>query len=552
MSRPRPIRRLLFAFALAVALAGCDDAAFVEPDPEPPAPGCAGACPLDLECARGACVGERGPDWPVALRILPQADDPLAAAEVRAFEAADPVTALPALPLSTRTPLVGRAVVPGPDGPVAIRVRATARALYGIETQALTIAGETVDERDGPRFVLQVAPFWPTEAGTRRGAVYALTLRPEEAERYPPWVVDDVRVDPAGGVVTVELPAADRLPAVEGEVLVSADNPTPIAGLRVFAVDDEGRRVSTETYTDASGRFTLRFWPAEAPRALTLRVRRAGDVGPVPDIDRPIEAPADADAERPFARVYLGELPSAVTITGHVDDGRAPLGGVVLRLRGEIGEGVFTVDAGPTDAEGAFTVTLYPGRYRVDLEPPADASARLARLEAALDAGSAPRWTLAPGTTIRGAVIDPAGDPLPRARIEVRLLSARYADPALAVPGETPPARIRQTETDDAGRFAMQLDPGEHAVRVVPPAESGLPSSEHDLSVPTLGIDLPPVELAVPPAAALAFELRGPDNAPAADVVVEAWRTDRQPPVRIGEATSAPDGSGVLRLPVGP
>lgn len=529
---------------LALTLAGCDDGlAPAAADSGPPV-GCADACPGDLECRHGACVGEGGPPWPISLRLRPRADDPLAAVEVRSFDIDAPVTLLPDLPMSDRTPLVGRALLPGPDGARPVAVRATARALQGIEEQPLSAVGEALDQADGPRFVLQLAPFWPTAEGTRRGTVYRLTLRPEDAESYPPWDVDDVRVGLGGTQVDVELPASDTLTEVRGTVSISPDNPFPIAGLRVFAVDDGGRRVSTETYTDAEGAFALRFWTV-GPQAVTLRVRRAGDVGPLPDLDRPLALPIEAPL-----RITFGALASTFGLTGQiVDENGQAVAGVKVRMQGAIGEGLFTVDAGPTDADGRFTATMYPGRYRVDLEPPADTSARLVRLETVIEEGSAPRWTLPSGATIRGTVFDPADDALAHARIEVRLTAARYADPDLEVPGEVPPARIRQTETDRNGQFAIQVDPGEHIVRLIPPAESGLPPSDHPLTVP-IGGGLAPVELRSPAAAAVVFRLRDDEGSPATDVVVEAWRTDLDPPVRIGETLTGADGGGVLRLPV--
>ncbi len=543
-----PALLLTLMLPALAGVVGCDDGGlYPEQDAAPPVVGCQDACPAALMCRHGACVGADGPRWPIALRMRPRTDDPLAAVEVQHFEVDGPVTLLPDLPVSARTPLVGRALLPlgeGGEGGVPLRVRATARAEQGISEQPLSAVGEILDRADGPRFVLQLAPFWPTVEGTRRATVYRLTVRPEEAERYPPWQVDDVRLALGGSQIDVELPAGDGLRTVEGTVSISPDNPIPIAGLRVFAVDAEGRRISTETTTNPEGAFTLRFWP-NGPDAVTLRVRRAGEVGPLPDLDRPLVLPADGPL-----RVYFGELASTFDLAGQiVDETGAPVAGVAVRLEGAVGEGRYSIDAGPTDVDGLFTATLYPGRYRVDLEPPAGVGARLVRLEAVLDADSAPRWIVPPGTTVRGTLLDPGGAPLAHARVEVRLVSARYADPTLIVPGEVPPARMRQTETDRNGQFAIQLDPGEHVARVIPAANSGLPESDHPLTVP-LGGGLAPIEFQVPPAAVIVFGLYDPDGAPAEDVVVEAWRTDTEPPVRVGETLSGPDGTGSLRLPV--
>lgn len=542
-SGPAPRRMASPLLALAL-LVGCDDSALAPaPDAAPP-PGCVGFCPADLVCRHGACVGEGAPAWPIALRLRPRADDPLAAVEVRSFDAEGPITELRDLQMPVRTQLVGRAVLAGPAGAAPLRVRATARAQQGIEEQPLSATGELVERADGPRFVMQLAPFWPTVEGERRVAVYRITLRPEDADRYPPWEVDDVRIGLGGSQIDFEQPAGDGLRTVEGSVALSPDNPTPIAGLRVFAVDDGGRRISTETYTDAEGAFELRFWP-DGPADVRLRVRRAGDVGPLPDLERALTLPLDAPL-----RVYFGDLASTFDLSGEiVDDNGDPVAGVAVRLDGAVGEGRYSIDAGPTDVDGHFAATVYPGRYRVDLEPPPDTGSRLVRLETMLDADSAPRWTVPPGTTLRGTLRDPGGLPLAHARIEIRLVSARYADPALMVAGEVPPARIRQTETDRDGQFAIQLDPGEHIARVIPPADSGLPESDHPVTVP-VGGGLTPIGLQVPPAAALVFNLLDAEGGPAEDVVVEAWRTDLDPPVRVGETLTGGDGAGTLRLPV--
>lgn len=537
---------LLWALAL---LAGCNEIALEGPDAASPI-GCVAVCPAGLGCELGVCVGEVPPSYPVALRLQPRGAEPLAVAEMRAILLDRPVTALPPLALAALTPLSGRASVASADGLRAIRVRASAQALFSIDTDPPVYTGEIVDAADGPSFVLPLTPFWPTEIGGRRAVIYAVTLRPEESDRYPPWRAEEVRIPEDGARVEFELPAADRLPAIEGEVLISAENPNPIEGLRVFAVDATGRRVSTETTTDATGRFVLRFWPTEREQPVVLRVRRAVEAGQLPEVDVAITAPASAEAARPFARIYLGPLPSTTVITGRVDDGVTPIGGVAVRFRGEIGAGIYQLDAGPTDAAGLFTATLYPGRYRVDLEPPADAPWRLARFRVEVEPDEVLSWVLQPPAPTRGVVRDTAGVPLARARVEARLLAAQFADPTLSDPGEAPPARTRETETDIDGRFTLLLDPGEHRLHVVPPAESGLPTSVHPLAVPALLGELPPVDITVPAAAALAFELRGPTGEPASGVVVEAWRTDTVPALRLGEATSDADGAGVLRLPL--
>lgn len=552
MTRPdlaRVAARMLVLALVAVAALGCDDGLDGQEDP-PPASGCDDVCPAELICMHGACVGALAPEWPVALRILPRSDDPLAPAEMRSIDWGGVVVReLPPLPLSARVPLQGRALVTRGGVTETIRVRSSAVALQGISAQSLTATGDIVDEADGSRFVLSVAPFWPTDAGGRRGVVYSLTLRPEVTEQYPPWRVEQLRVPADGAPIEVALPTADELPTVGGEVLFGPDNGNPVVGVRVFAVDGEGRRISTEATTDATGAFSLRFWPSEVERAVTLRVRPTVEASELPAVDTPYQV-AGGGGENSFARVYLGRLQSTFELSGQITDGVEPVPGALIRMQGEVGNGTYEVSAGPTDAEGRFSATLYPGRYRLDIEPPADSPYRLVRLESDFGPADAPVYTLQPRTAIRGEVLDPGGSPIEAARVQARLTVARFADPELVTEDGPQPGRTWQSETDDGGRFVLQLDPGDHVITVTPPASTGLPVSEHPLTVPALGSDLPPVELQVPPAAALVLSLRDGDAAPAADVVVEAWRTDLDPPVRVAEATSDADGAVVLRVPM--
>lgn len=541
---PRAMSLALFGALTALAALGCDEVQFAPGDAAVSA--CSAACPEGLSCMAGVCVSASPPVYPVALRFHPQVDDGLATAELQAFELPDAVYRLPTLPLGAQAALSGRVV--DADGEVLV-ARVAAQAQQGIDNPPLAYAGEVVDAADGPAFLVPVAPFWPTEAGGRRGVVYGLTVRPELAARYPPWQVDVLRPLDDDSPLDVVLPPADRLPTIEGEVLISPENPSPVEGLRVFAVDEAERRVSTEATTDATGRFALRFWPAARERVRVMRVRRSAEVGPLPEVDVEVMVPADADDERPFARVYLGPLPPTTALVGTVTDGVAPVAGVVVRMRGEVGAGVFEIRAGPTDAEGRFEATLYPGAYLVDLEPPADSPWRLARFRVELGAGEQPRWTVQPRASVRGVVRTPDGRVLPRARVEAQLVTPQFNDPTLAeVAGALSP-RTRQIESDADGRFTLLLDPGVHTLHVVPPGESGLPSCDHPLVVPALPGELPEVDVTVPAAAALSLSVDGPFG-PAAGVTVEAWRTDTEPDQRVAEGVTASNGSVVLRLPI--
>ncbi|MCA9538274.1 MAG: carboxypeptidase regulatory-like domain-containing protein [Myxococcales bacterium] len=540
--------RALIPLALfAALLAACDDDAKTPGGSNAECP--AAGCPASLICAAQTCISGEAPAWRVSLRLLPRSDAPFTAAEVRNLDFnGEAVRTIDVLRLSDRAVIDGRVLAADGEDLRALAARVTARAVQGIAVRPLTFTSEASEEVGPPRFALTLAPFWPIEQDGKRPVRYHLDVRPDEAYRYPPWRVEEFSVPEEGGEVTVELPQADPLPRINGEVLISQTNPTPLAGLRVFAAGATGERISTESTTDANGRFVVLFWPDAAESPVTLRARRTAAAGPLPDVDLAATVPAEGGSG--FSRIYLGTLGSTFTASGRITDGQRPVGGVTLRFRGSVGNGIYQIDAPPTDEDGRFTTTLYPGRYRVDLEPPADAPYRLGRLEVDVSEDAPLELVVTPRTPVAGVVLDPDGGPVQGALVEARLESAAFADPRLNAPGETPPPRAFQVETDEQGRFQLLLDPGTHRLHVAPGAASGLPALSAPLTVPPLATDLPAVRVTLPPAAALQIALRDARGRPAEGVMVEAWRTDGEAPVVIGVGTTDTEGQVTVRVPV--
>lgn len=213
--------------------------------------------------------------------------------------------------------------------------------------------------------------------------------------------------------------------------------------------------------TDADEPITVA--PADAmDRTYRLRfVPRPGQAAVVHERTDTIAAGLDYD----MGRITL---PTGVTVGGAVrsPDG-APLAAYVRALR----SGAAPVEAF-AGADGQFSMRLENAAYDV-LVVPVDHAFAPARF---LDQPSAPAWPLSlPATDqVTGAVLDPAGDPVPGARVSLRTGSA--------------PATV--AVTDESGAFSVPARHGETAaLTVVPPAESGLPWLELPPS-PELGAAL--------------------------------------------------------------
>lgn len=538
--------RLPLAALLAVAFAGCDDSA--DPPPRPEQPGCRSTaeCPEGLLCGEGACVGGPAPSWPVTLRLTPAADSPLAPVELAGVTFTDgPLTRLPNIAIADRFRVTGRALT-GDGVDLAVQVTARPAVPEALSRPPLQFSSAPAQGAGQPRFTFEWAKQWPKLGGGQRAILYALKVVPVEGELYPPLNGPTLPGETDGRVQTIELAAAADMPVIEGEVLLSQAAPNPLRGMSVFAVDASGQQVSTRATADENGRFSLRFWPAEAPRPVTIRARPTEASGPLPDIDLPFEVPPTPVDPPPLVRLFAGLQSPSFELSGVVGPD-APVPNATLRFRGAVGNGVHRVDA-RTDAEGRFTVVLYPGEYLIDLQPPINTTPfRLARVRRAVAEGDALVFVPQTRPLVSGVVLDSAGEPIEGARVSSRLAQQSFADPTLAQPTDEPPPRGLETATADDGSFTLQLDPGAQVLTVVPPPDRGLPTFEQVVQVPPLegGVT---TTIQVPPAAALVVTITDREGAPVRDLTVEAWRTD-EGERRVAQGTTDADGRSTLVLP---
>jgi hypothetical protein len=147
-------------------------------------------------------------------------------------------------------------------------------------------------------------------------------------------------------------------------------------------------------------------------------------------------------------------LPSGIPVSGSI---RTPAGEPLAAYVRATRSGAAPVEAF-ADASGMFSMRLEGVSFDVLVVPvdPAQAPARFSVQPAAAPL----TLTLPPATTVNGTVLDRVGEPLPGARVSLRIDGA--------------PAAV--ADTDALGAFSLPARAGSEAgLLVVPPADSGLP-----------------------------------------------------------------------------
>ncbi len=425
-------------------------------------------------------------------------------------------------------------------------VSVTAWPLTSIEAPT-PYRSESLVDVTGARFIMSMPASAPTLSGSQQAIVYRLLFQPDESDRYPPWKLDAFQPPNNGDRVSFDLPAPDTMIELSGSIQLDESFGSPVSGMTVFAVNTEGETVSSTTESDASGEFTLHFWPRMASTQVTIHARRTARSGPLPDLRQSFVL-ADEGMNNPAVKLVVGRLDAVQRFTGVVL-GPEPIQGTTLRFVGDIGDGLYRVDVGETDETGRFEVMLYPGDYEVEIRPPLESRYRLSLIRLLVEDGAELELRPQRRVPVTGLVQGSDGEGLGSARITAILRSASFASPDLRRESQLTPARTQHAQTGPAGAFAVQLDPGEHELYVQPPPLSGLAAIRRRFSVPALDTVLTDVNIQFPPASAIRVRVIDSDAGALTGVRVEAYRTDVDPPQKVGEARSDDDGNVLLRIP---
>lgn len=499
-------------------------------------------CPTGLDCREGACVGSEGAEEAIHLRIRPAADRSLAAVELVGLSVPEPVFTL-AEPVQVPFQVALDGQVLDPEGRSVAATRVVALPQGGLGAASLGVEGQQ-SAVNPAIFSLAIAPWWPTATGMRSLTAYRLRMA---LPGLPPWEAD-LRWNQVEPRVVVEIPRTDSVVRLPGTVRVGGGNPLPLAQVRVVAFGEDGSAgpLSSEGFTDALGRFELRFWPAGSVRRVRLQATSTDPQRPLPTLVQGVDVPLVGQA--PPVVLEVGDSQRLFTATIQaVAEGR-PLAGADVQLAVEVGASTFT-SRGRTDDQGRVRLPAWPGTHRIDVVASLDDPVRVTRVARDLSA-SAPEATVAPlpRTPVAGQVLDPEGVPVAQALVEARLLRATFGDPTLVRPEDVAPQRAFQTETLDDGSFLLSLDPGTHALTITP--GRGLPIYHTEIAFSgDQPRTLDPITLV--PAAVVLARLVDEDGAPVADTLVEAWSGGARP-VRVWVDRTGSDGRFRLRVPTRP
>ena len=261
--------------------------------------------------------------------------------------------------------------------------------------------------------------------------------------------IDPLVIEVSRGLV-IRGAVTDANGAPAREIIVAASHDIPITS------------PSARVLTAADGRFEIAGLDPRQPywlSAIGAGLAAFGAVKAEPDhsVTQPREAEVDLD------------LKPAVTLSGRVLFDGEPQAGVRLTLSRCEQRGYRELHAVATGAEGRYRLSgLQPGdSYCIEIEPPFPAldanwphqSPHIVKLpETAPDEVALPEMNLVALTqSLAGAVVDPDGKPVARARVTAMLRkNGRFINYAS-------PSRRGQafTETDPAGRFELRELPDE-------------------------------------------------------------------------------------------
>lgn len=299
-------------------------------------------------------------------------------------------------------------------------------------------------------------------ARTDDAGAFALWLVPQEVYRFE--IVPD---DPLLPAWSTTLPVGAR--TVDQQVDLGAGVPVfgrvttgrgALVGARVHVVDAEGL-VSASAVTDVYGLYQVRV----SPGTWTV-VTEGRERGEDPTLTTAPVTVGDAGAEVDLA--YPTVL-SQVLVEGRVSsEGGARVPGALVRLTSEALEGFEGLDARwtadvPTADNGTFLARAVPGRYTVEILPPAVdegpdyTPVRFEGVQLTQNSTDLGEVALARLIPVDGRVVDPFEDRVPNAIVSC---AERGFD-----------GRGWSTYTEDGGRFSLELPAVPLDCTVEPPGD---------------------------------------------------------------------------------
>jgi hypothetical protein len=280
------------------------------------------------------------------------------------------------------------------------------------------------------------------------------------------------------GRYDVVLPADDAYPRISGRIVVDTTLNAPVPGARVLAIR-EGVTIGTTALTAEDGLFTLVLAPGPGP--LSIQV---GSEGSLLFPERSFLFQDASEAAVPaFQLLAIGPVPAMRTVSVQAyhqgADGAevSTVSGAKVVATGRAGDGDVQVSA-TTGKDGIATLKLLDGLYGLRVIPPITSPYALYQgsldfSKLAVEDGEVlyANVPLSLRVTVKGRVVrDSDGAGVGSA--VVSFSSSQISALKGAAGGQTEVGFDAVTAAD--GSFELAADPGDYAITIVPPADSGL------------------------------------------------------------------------------
>jgi protocatechuate 3,4-dioxygenase beta subunit len=340
------------------------------------------------------------------------------------------------------------------------------------------------------------------------------------ANAAPPATTPPAKKEPVQGTVAKTAPTPQAGAAITGTVTDPSGKPVAQATVLVVGKDDEARRrvggfdPPVVVKTSEDGTFLTGGLKGKTFTVYVVAQKHA------PALLKDVPAGA---ALRVKMKAGLALGGSVVDM-----DRREPVAGATV-LAWTSGGALFGEDGAlrtKTDDAGRFSFGELPaGAVVLEAFSPRHARARLGDIQVQAPKADgtpsvpAPLMVLRPGGRIAGRIVDAAGKPVARARI----------DPApvqLDIRALLRDAPLRPAFTDEAGKFALDGIPSGTSFRLRASTDKGATAESGPVSVEA-GAERNDIELKIEPGASLAFRLLDADEHPVSRVEVVLTPTER-------------------------
>lgn len=487
----RHVLALVFGVAILVAFGCSSENVSLVQNPGDRSCQTADQCDADKVCVEFVCVPASqtiGPEE-VAVEVLPPARSPymrLHRLDVSLVNLAR------TLMLRLPEPIPYEAVVLNAEGEqIAGRL-----SIYGAER----IPGRELEHRVD---VLRTeSATFPLVEGT-----YSAQVRPSDPALAPVEVAG-FSVRP-GAVLPKEFRLPSRYRRLHGRVTIAQAGNETIAGVTVRAVGEKSRLESTTGVSDDNGNYEL-LLPDTTDTVFQVTGTLASEEQPAWGFSQSILVELDADRQLDVAIERSSEDNRGtvvLSIVGIDDDGAgAAVPSALVTLTASVADRLappYFQRSGLTDSRGSVgTIPLLRARYVVQVVPPP--TSPFAALTTVLDLrGAGQNFTL-----------DRQLQLVRRTRVTGDVASAQSRGVAATIELEPldADARLRSTQTDAEGRFAIDLDPGRYLMVVRPVDPMGgielLPVGFQTITIPTTATHALPV-VRLPAGNALSGVVRG-------------------------------------------